>query len=116
MTKATYGLFVNRKSDLPDAPAEIWWGGPNYPDHTSDEEERFTNYPVEVFLECVDTYSGNGWGRSFVEQHAEILNDFFWDVGSGHESQAVLVRVQSETDLLALLDVHELFEEEPEPL
>lgn len=112
----TYGLFTCREAGKDDANTEVWWGGPNFPNHTADEEERFTHYPVEVFLNCVDHLNGDGWSRRFVEEHAEILDTFWCNTGPGHDNYAVRALVKSEADLLALLDKCELFESEPKPL
>lgn len=104
----TYGLFTHGN--------EVWWCGPDFPNHTPEDEQRFTNYPVEVFLDCCDAQDGRGWGLDFVERHAKVLDSFLRNVGPGHEDYAVRVRVNNESDLLALVTECELLEEQPEPL
>ena len=109
--KPVLGLFVH------DQDLEVWWSGPNYPENTAEEEERFTAYPVVVLLKCCDNRDGYGWQRGFVEKHAEVLDHYQWDVsGGGTNYYAVLARVQTEADLLALLNEVELLDEVPERL
>lgn len=108
MTTPRYDLFEHE--------GRVYECGPAYPNHTAEDERPLTAYPVEVMLDCRDVGDGEGWGRSRVAQHAEVLDSYLYDVGSEEEYYAVTVRVASEQDLLALLRYHDLLGSKPKPL
>lgn len=89
------------------------WCGTSYPNHDSTDEQHVEQYPVVTQFLCFDSGNGNGWGREGVEAHAELLEDFLHDVGSGDSTQAVTVRVHNENDLLWLLRHHQACDEPP---
>jgi hypothetical protein len=106
----TFGLFEH--------DGRVYWSGPNFPDHQPEDEQPLPldKYPVTTQLLCADHREGYGWGRHRVEAHAEVLDDFLYDVRASSETQAVTVKVANEADLLYLLRCFEVPEKRVSPL
>lgn len=73
-------------------------------------------WPVLVWVKAMDALDGYGWGRNRLEQLGKIVEHYAHDVGSGDETEAVLLSVKRAADLSALLDEFEYCDEVPNPL
>lgn len=98
----TLGLFIHNN--------QVWWSGPNFPNHHPEDEQPFTDFPVVTAVEGVDFHEGDGWGRAQLSQHATVLEAYRYDVGSGHENHVVVAEFKTAEDLLAVVDEFPLLE------
>jgi hypothetical protein len=103
MQKPTLGLFVREN--------EVFWCGPNFPDHYPEDEQPFTDFPVVVAVEGIDVHDGNGWGRAALEEYADVLEAYLYNVGNGHENYVVLAEFETVEDLLSAEKEFEFLDE-----
>ena len=91
MKNATFGLFVHE--------------GKAWQTETDERDEQQYNgpWPVLTWLTAYDIFDGNGWGRSEIEEHAEVVTHHCYDVGCGDQTEAVLVEVPTEEALVSLV-------------
>ncbi len=108
MSQVNYDLFVYKSEE----GLQVWYG-----DRISCHEERYAGpWPVLVWFLAEDYLDGNGWGRSRFLRYAKVVESYYYDVGNGHQTQAVLGEVPSEEAFVSLVEAgFEPWEEEAPP-